>query len=56
MINEVIYTLYEGVLGNVEGNRHRHAARRPPIRWGRSQLADFIGLDMGRSVTEQHEI
>ena len=29
MINEAIYTLYEGV-GNVEGDRHRHAARRAP--------------------------
>ena len=28
MINEAIYTLYEGV-GNVEFDRHRHAARRP---------------------------
>ena len=29
MINEAVYTLYEGV-GSVEGDRHRHAARRQP--------------------------
>ena len=29
MINEAIYTLYEGV-GSVEVDRHRHAARRQP--------------------------
>ena len=38
MINEAIYTLYEGV-GSVEGDRHRDAAGRQPSRWGRCRTS-----------------
>ena len=42
MINEAVYTLYEGV-GSVS-HRHRHEARHQhPM--GPLELADFIGLD-----------
>jgi 3-hydroxybutyryl-CoA dehydrogenase len=50
MINEAIYTLYEGV-GNGRGDRHRDAARRQPSD-GPLELADFIGLDTCLSVMQ----
>jgi 3-hydroxybutyryl-CoA dehydrogenase len=50
MINEAIYTLYEGV-GNVEGidNAMRLGAHHP---MGPLELADFIGLDICLSVMQ----
>ena len=50
MINEAIYTLYEGV-GNVEGidNAMRLEAHHP---MGPLELADFIGLDICLSVMQ----
>ena len=50
MINEAIYTLYEGV-GNVEGidNAMRLGAHHP---MGPLELADFIGLDTCLSVMQ----
>jgi len=50
MINEAIYTLYEGV-GNVESidNAMRHGANHP---MGPLQLADFIGLDTCLSIMQ----
>ena len=51
MINEAIYTLYEGV-GNVEAidNAMRLGAHHP--MWARLELADFIGLDTCLSVMQ----
>ena len=50
MINEAIYTLYEGV-GNVEAidTAMRHGAHHP---MGPLELADFIGLDTCLSVMQ----
>jgi len=50
MINEAVYTLYEGV-GNVEGidNAMRLGAHHP---MGPLELADFIGLDVCLSVMQ----
>jgi 3-hydroxybutyryl-CoA dehydrogenase len=50
MINEAIYTLYEGV-GNVEGidNAMRLGAHHP---MGPLELADFIGLDVCLAVMQ----
>ncbi len=50
MINEAIYTLYEGV-GNVEAIDNRDAARRA-YPMGPLELADFIGLDTCLSVMQ----
>ena len=49
MINEAVYTLYEG--SGTLRDRHGNAARRPSSD-GSLELADFIGLDTCLSVMQ----